>query len=196
MVAKGLFTLHGFDGHKVSTIITLATPHSGPVVAFDEHLATFYEDVNRVWALSGNKTSHVTLASIGGADRDIQVRSDLTVAGGASVDVLVIRSGEGDMVLDSSDGIFHLQTTEVAGVWQGVDHLCMAWCKQVVLTVVRSLFDIVDQSTQQIVREPTRRNEVLSYHLVKVFIFQKGQKRKESRPFNRHIRHQLKSMSP
>ena len=54
------------------------------------------------------------------------------------------------------------------GVWLSVDHLCITWCKQLVLTVVRSLFDMVDSSTLQVSNNLQQRNDVLSYHFAKV----------------------------
>jgi len=54
------------------------------------------------------------------------------------------------------------------GAWLSVDHLAIVWCKQLVLTVVRSLFDMVDLSTMQVSKKLEHRNKVLSYHLSKV----------------------------
>ena len=61
-----------------------------------------------------------------------------------------------------------MQTTGIAGVWLSVDHLCIVWCKQLVLTVVRSLFDMVDPTTSQLFDKVEQRNEVLSYHFSQV----------------------------
>ena len=89
MIAKAVFGEEGFDFTQVNTIITLATPHRNPVVTLDEDMAIFYERVNQFWLESANVTNNVALASIGGADRDIQVRSGLTVASSPTVNVLV-----------------------------------------------------------------------------------------------------------
>lgn len=53
-----------------------------------------------------------------------------------------------------------------------VDHLCIAWCKQVVKAVVRSLFDMVtispSNSKLQWIDNPELRKEILNYHLIEV----------------------------
>lgn len=53
-----------------------------------------------------------------------------------------------------------------------VDHLCIAWCKQVVKAVVRSLFDMVTLSPStsklQWIDDPELRREILDYHLIQV----------------------------
>jgi glycosylphosphatidylinositol deacylase len=90
MIAKAVFLDENFDYSKVNTIITLATPHQYPLIAIDENVANFYQKVDHCWS-SSNKTANVTLASIGGADRDILVRSGLTTANQPSINVLVPR---------------------------------------------------------------------------------------------------------
>ena len=90
MIAKGVFSDVLFDSSTIETIITLATPHHSPVVALDQHLINFYRRVSAIWSESSNKTHHVVLASIGGANRDVQVRSGLTVSSQeAAINVLV-----------------------------------------------------------------------------------------------------------
>ena len=60
-------------------ILTLATPHT-PVVLFDLYSHNFYNKVNTFWEENrGKNLSHVTLASIGGGLRDIQVRKKVTL---------------------------------------------------------------------------------------------------------------------
>lgn len=90
IVAKAIFCEADFDPSSVDTIITLATPHQHPVLAIDEHISKFYRRVNSLWTGLSNKTNSVAFASIGGADRDIQVRSGLTaIARHPSINVLV-----------------------------------------------------------------------------------------------------------
>ncbi|XP_046461194.1 GPI inositol-deacylase-like [Daphnia pulex] len=146
MVAKAVFSEMDFDSALVTTIITLATPHKSPVIVLDEDMDSFYQETSTFWNESTNRTKHVALASIGGADRDIQVRSGLTAANSPTINVL---------------------TTEMPTVWLAVDHLCIVWCKQVVSTVVRSLFDMVEPSTQNWIERVDLRKEILLYHLMK-----------------------------
>jgi len=94
MVAKGLFQDPSFDRNLVRVIITLVTPHKGPVLALDSFLAEYYDSVNAYWrtnrrAGSEGNLSHVTFASIGGGHRDILVRSGLTEMEEADVNVVV-----------------------------------------------------------------------------------------------------------
>ena len=91
MVARGVFVDEDFDSSQVSTIITLATPHQYPVLAIDESIALFYKKVNDFWLKSSNTIlANVVVASIGGSNRDIQVRSGLTPTPfESSVNVLV-----------------------------------------------------------------------------------------------------------
>ncbi len=89
MVAKAVFSEMDFDSTLVTTIITLATPHKSPVIVLDEDMDSFYQETSTFWNESTNRTKHVALASIGGADRDIQVRSGLTAANSPTINVLV-----------------------------------------------------------------------------------------------------------
>ena len=40
--------------------------------------------------------------------------------------------------------------TAVPGVWVSPDHRCIVWCKQLVLTLSRALFDSIDLQTRQV----------------------------------------------
>lgn len=77
------------DEHSpVWTIITLATPHQSPVVVLDKAMEELYQTVQSSWS-EAKLYERITLASIGGADRDFQVRSGLTIANNSSVNALV-----------------------------------------------------------------------------------------------------------
>ena len=78
MVAKGILIDQTFDSAQVKTIITLATPHKHPVLTLDRGMAAFYQKVNHFWSKTSNETANVAMVSVGGANRDIQVRSGLT----------------------------------------------------------------------------------------------------------------------
>jgi len=85
-------------------IVTLATPHMSPIVAFDKQLSRYYEDVSRVWRSERQgRLQNVTMASIGGGDLDLIVRSGLTYSWEADVSTVVripvrpiISPGKGD----------------------------------------------------------------------------------------------------
>ncbi|XP_063230669.1 GPI inositol-deacylase isoform X2 [Bacillus rossius redtenbacheri] len=59
-----------------------------------------------------------------------------------------------------------LQTTAVPGVWLSTDHLCSVWCKQLMLVVVRALFDLVDARTRQVSLSTADHHAAFHYHLV------------------------------
>ncbi|XP_069692336.1 GPI inositol-deacylase [Periplaneta americana] len=150
MVAKGLFLDPNFDKNLVRVIITLVTPHMSPVLALDSYIAKYYDQVNSYWIANrrqgweGN-LSHVTLASIGGGHRDILVRSGLTYAEEADINVV---------------------STAMPTVWRSTDHLCSVWCKELVLVIVRALHDIVNLTTKQVTENALERKLVFQYHML------------------------------
>ncbi|XP_068084428.1 GPI inositol-deacylase isoform X2 [Anabrus simplex] len=146
MVAKGLFLNPDFDASLVQVIITLATPHRAPVIAIDSLLTRYHTSVNEYWILKKPESlSHITLISIGGGHRDLMVRSGLTQAIEADINIL---------------------TPSIPTVWLSTDHLCSMWCKELVLVIVRSLFDIVDGKTKQVTNDIQERKTVFQYHLL------------------------------
>ena len=76
---------------------------------------SFYRSVNHLWDTPSLRPADVTLVSIGGGDRDIQVRSGLTRTPHADVNVV---------------------SSAVPGAWVSADHRCIVWCKQVRLKSV------------------------------------------------------------
>ncbi|KAJ9584662.1 hypothetical protein L9F63_020987, partial [Diploptera punctata] len=150
MVAKGLFTDPTFDKNLVKVILTLVTPHNHPVLSLDSYTARFYDSVNGYWTRnrqphSDGNLSHVTFISIGGGHRDILVRSGLTLTSEADISVV---------------------STAVPDVWLSTDHLCSVWCKELVLVIVRALFDVVNLTTKQVSDNVPERNSVFQYHLL------------------------------
>jgi len=89
MVAKGIFGSE-FDSSQVNTVITLATPHKQPIVSIDQQIVEFYQKTNQLWLNLSNETADIAVASIGGSNRDVMVRSGLTQMDG-SLSVLVKR---------------------------------------------------------------------------------------------------------
>ena len=145
LVAKSLFTHPKFDGDKVSVLLTLATPHE-PVVVPDMHLREFYDHVDQVWNdTRKTELKKVTVVSVGGGKRDVQVRSSLTTSAYADVNVV---------------------TTDVPGIWASADHQCIVWCKQLVLAINRALFDSIDEEKHQITSDYKLRRDIFRYHLL------------------------------
>lgn len=157
IIARALFSLPNFDVKQVHTIITLGTPQKHAVVSFDPLLVGFYENVNRFWhreALSSKKTlttlQNITIVSVGGGFRDFLVRSSPVSLSG---------------LVSKSQGL-SIVATSIPKTWVSIDHLCLCWCKQLVLVANRALFDIVDPSTHQITSNATYRMGVFHHHFV------------------------------
>ncbi|XP_034175717.1 GPI inositol-deacylase [Osmia lignaria lignaria] len=143
IIAKGSLVLTpNLNASVASIIITLAAPHT-PVLVLDSTLAAYYRNLND--HLSEIKEAGTSVVSIGGGPRDILVAPT--------------------QILDSTADI-NVISTAIPDVWKSTDHLCILWCKQLVLAVVRSLFDSVNYSQKppKIFSEPDERMEALSYH--------------------------------
>ncbi|XP_043274564.1 GPI inositol-deacylase isoform X2 [Venturia canescens] len=127
-----------------SLLITLASPHR-PIFLPDRTIARYYEELqsskNREFKEIGT-----SLVSIGGGRRDILVSTSQTIE--PSADLNVVSSG-------------------IPSVWASTDHLCILWCKQLVLTIVRALFDCVDVNARppKITSDTNVKIRALSYHL-------------------------------
>ncbi|CAH1397518.1 unnamed protein product [Nezara viridula] len=143
MIAKGLF-LESNGNPGVELIITLATPHQ-PALLTDSLLSSYYTSVNNFWDKFNTTENNVNLISIGGGPRDKLVRSDLTITEHAD---------------------FSVMTPMIPGVWTSVDHLSILWCNQLVLVIVRALFDSVDLNNKQLSTDRNLRKNIFSYHLL------------------------------
>jgi glycosylphosphatidylinositol deacylase len=145
LVAKSLFVDPNFDPLTINIIITLATPHSAPVINADKSLNQFYEDIDNHWNYH-RQSNHVSLVSIGGGVKDIQVRPGLTWSDHADLNV---------------------QTTAASGIWVSADHRCIVWCKQLTLALNRILFDLIDTESKQLSDDKKKILEVFHYHLIR-----------------------------
>lgn len=145
VIAKSLFTDPNFNPYSVQVILTLATPHT-PVLLLDKFSHDFYSKVDMFWTENRNKNlSHVTVVSIGGGLRDIQVRSGITSDNSSDINVM---------------------TTAAPSVWVSTDHRCIVWCKQLILSLNRVMFDLISPLTKQITLNKPLRKEILNYHLL------------------------------
>lgn len=142
LIAKALFLDPDFDADTVKIIVTLATPHSAPVVNADPILNRFYDEIDQYW---NENDLPVTLVSIGGGVKDVQVRPGLTWSDHANLNI---------------------QTTAASSIWVSADHRCIVWCKQLALALNRVLFDLIDSSTKQITDDQSYVQQVFQYHLV------------------------------
>ncbi|XP_053646137.1 GPI inositol-deacylase [Cherax quadricarinatus] len=147
MVARAVYTLDTVAASKVSLIITLATPHTRPVLVLDQYLEQFYEKVNTYWIMERSlDLKDVVLVSIGGARNDVQVPTSHTITPLADVATT---------------------TTNVPSCWMTTDHQAIVWCRQLVLAIVRALFDCVDPNTLRLTTSRKLITDVFEYHLSK-----------------------------
>jgi glycosylphosphatidylinositol deacylase len=145
LLAKAVLVEPNISPSMVQVIITLATPHT-PVMLLDRQTHHFYHKVDTAWEEKrAGSLSHVTLVSIAGGDRDVQVRAGLTQDRQADINI---------------------NTHAASSVWVSTDHQCIVWCKQLVLTLNRALFDMIGPLTKQISMDKKLRKDILHYHLV------------------------------
>lgn len=147
VIAKGALLLTpNINASFASMIINLATPHT-PSLVLDSVFANYYYELER--HLHKIKDAGVKIVSIGGGPRDILVPSVQTVDRIADINVL---------------------SMSIPVVWKSTDHLSILWCKQLVFTIVRSLFDSVDHLAKppKVTSNPNLKMKSLFYHFLQV----------------------------
>lgn len=145
IIAKGAVLLvPNANVSTVSIIINLAVP-STPSLVFDNTFANYYYALEK--KASDIKNAGIKVVSIAGGPRDIIVPAYQVIDSIADINIL---------------------STSIPDVWKSTDHQCILWCKQLVLSIVRSLFDSVNytQRPPKIYNEPARKLEALSYHFL------------------------------
>ena len=127
-------------------LIALAAPHT-PSIVFDRTFANYYQTLKNLMTQLSN--ADVSVISIGGGPRDILVTSAQTVDPTADLNLI---------------------SNSIPDVWRSTDHLCILWCKQLVLSIVRALFDSVDVAARPpvISSDPKKKMRALSYHFLEV----------------------------
>ncbi|XP_077980433.1 GPI inositol-deacylase-like [Glandiceps talaboti] len=150
IIARALFTLPDFNPALVHTIVTQATPHMAPVIEMDIHLAQFYNKVNQFWIENQNTSAlqDVTVLTVGGGERDFQVRAGLT----STRDVV------------AGDRSISAVTSGIPKVWVSTDHQCVVWCRQLVLATKRAMYDIIDPNTRQVSTDADFKMQVFGHH--------------------------------
>ncbi|CAG4983045.1 unnamed protein product [Colias eurytheme] len=132
LIAKRLLT-YPSTINTTNIAITLATPLEAPIVNFDTAMNDYYKLIELEWNAYVKPFKYVSekkfLISLGSGPRDLLVPAGLT---------------------SSNNSYVNAVTTAIPGVWVSPDHVSMVWCKQLVLTINRYLFDIVDPRTDQI----------------------------------------------
>ncbi|XP_053900269.1 GPI inositol-deacylase isoform X1 [Malaclemys terrapin pileata] len=151
LVARALLTLKNFKPEFINLLITQATPHVAPVMPLDKYLTDFYTAVNNHWILKAQDVRNLTTLSVAGGFRDYQVRSGLAFLPRLS---------------QHSHALF-VVSSAVPRTWASTDHLSIVWCKELILATIRALFDLIDETTNQITEDPKKRMLVLNHHFVR-----------------------------
>ncbi|KAJ2945870.1 hypothetical protein O0L34_g4777 [Tuta absoluta] len=131
VVAKRLLA-YPSTANSTSIAITLAAPLEAPTINFDNTINDYYIRMSEEWkqlARDPERNNSRILLSFGNGPRDILVASGLTASRDSYINALV---------------------TAIPGVWVSPDHVGIVWCKQLVMTINKYLFDIVDPLTEQI----------------------------------------------
>ncbi|KAJ8730055.1 hypothetical protein PYW07_017093 [Mythimna separata] len=116
--------------------ISLAAPLEAPVINVDAAMDDYYMLMNLEWEMNINNNPEIKqkkiLLSFGNGPRDVLIPSGLTA---------------------SNDSYINGLTTALPGVWASPDHVCIVWCKQLVMVINKYLFSIVDPVTEQVVED-------------------------------------------
>lgn len=151
LVARALLALKNFNPELINLIVTQATPHIAPVLPTDQYLIDFYDTVNNYWIMKAQDLRNITILSVAGGFRDFQVRSGLT---------FLPKSHHYNSALS-------VVSTSVPRAWASTDHLSIVWCKELILATIRAFFDLIDEDTRQITKDPEKQMFVLSHHFVR-----------------------------
>ncbi|GAU96209.1 hypothetical protein RvY_07686-2 [Ramazzottius varieornatus] len=147
----GLFLNPSFDTASVSTIFTLSTPHR-PIIVADFDYGEYFDDVNDYWTRSVNGSlRHVVMVSFAGGHRDVLVRSDRS---------------DLTLLFGDNDRFISITTTSIPAVWASTDHLCIVWCKQLVIATARAIFDMVDFEKNSIIDNVQQRKAIVQKHFL------------------------------
>ncbi|XP_018322176.1 GPI inositol-deacylase [Agrilus planipennis] len=142
VIAESILSSLQTNSTVLPLVITLATYHTRPPLAFDWYMSDFYKQIEQGVDLSRN----TTLISIAGGFNDLLVPTYLTKP--------------------NRHHCLHTVSTSVPKVWLTTDHLSILWCKQLVLAITRALFEIVNRRTKQIIDDPEQRMTIFHHHLV------------------------------
>ncbi|XP_063380508.1 GPI inositol-deacylase [Cydia fagiglandana] len=113
--------------------IALAAPLAAPAINFDWDMDSFYSAMETEWERINsdmNMKETKMLISFGSGARDLLIPAGLTASNDSDVNAL---------------------TTSIPGVWVSTEHVTIVWCRQLVITINKFLFSIVDPVTEQLV---------------------------------------------
>lgn len=118
------------------------------VVYVDFQMRVFYNSVNNYWKVHRQGSlSHLNVISLAGGINDKLVRSDLA------------------FLPEDYRNDFSYISTSVEDVWASADHLCIVWCRQLVIKLTRILFDLLDKTSGKLTTDEMKRIAIINYHL-------------------------------
>ncbi|EPQ59202.1 PGAP1-domain-containing protein [Gloeophyllum trabeum ATCC 11539] len=107
---------------RISSVITMSTPHTLPPARFDRRIDDIYEKISVVLG-----KDWTPILSLCGGAIDMQIPSESCILPKAESDEIYRRT------------VF---TTALEGAWTGVGHLAMVWCHQVRWRVARAALEL------------------------------------------------------
>eukprot|EP01105_Mastigella_eilhardi_P005527 TRINITY_DN1721_c0_g2_i1.p1 TRINITY_DN1721_c0_g2~~TRINITY_DN1721_c0_g2_i1.p1 ORF type:complete len:681 (+),score=93.43 TRINITY_DN1721_c0_g2_i1:28-2043(+) len=142
VLARAVVTLDNYVPGSVSVVITLNTPHRAPPLISQWSMISFYDQLHSYW--STHDTSNITVVSIGGGYSDTLVHSRLCIG-------------------DAGSSWLSAMSASLPHVWVDADHLAIAWCNQIITTVDRFLWRIMDPQVKALI-PPDDRLQVAQNH--------------------------------
>lgn len=143
----------------IKTVITLAAPMDKPVIAFDYYTELFYKSIDKIWMENRSVGKVVTnntnyckpyrLVSNGSTlnenDELKRLNDKLLITIGSGSRDLMVHPG----LTNSKFSDIHVMATKIQNVWLSTDHLSSVWCLQLVMTINRYLYSILEPFTSK-----------------------------------------------
>ncbi|KAF5288458.1 hypothetical protein FQR65_LT02110 [Abscondita terminalis] len=140
IIARGILNSF-YDKSVIPLIVTLAAPQARPPLMIDSYMSNYYNEMQK-----SSDASNSTIVTISGGYNDFIIVPFITSS--------------------TCVNCLHVISPSIPLVWLSIDHLCILWCKQLVLAVTRGLFDSIDVHTKQISLNPKHRQSVFQHHML------------------------------
>ncbi|KAF5293758.1 hypothetical protein FQA39_LY03243 [Lamprigera yunnana] len=141
IIARGILNVLP-NKNIIPLIITLASPHARPSLMLDPFMDDYYHRIQ-----SNNTLVNNTIIAVSGGYNDYLMTPFIAAF--------------------QNNQQFHVMSTSIPLVWLPIDHLCILWCKQLVLAVTRGLFEVVDVHSKQITPDPGFHLKVFHHYLIR-----------------------------
>lgn len=138
IVARVMLTLDSYVPNSISTIMTLASPHSAAPLTFDGDILKVYLAADRFW-ISGYDANLLDIQ----AQSRLENVSLISVTGGALDSVLPADYTALGFLVPPTHG-FTVYTTGIPEVWTAMDHLAIVWCRQLRRRILKALMEVID----------------------------------------------------